>query len=373
MTSHEYYMKRAIEIAKHGWGKTNPNPLVGAVVVKNDKIVAEGFHERLGGCHAEIAAFNNAKQDVRGGTLYVNLEPCSHYGRTPPCSKSVIEAGIRRVVIAMADPNPLVAGRGIEMLRNAGIDVVVGVLEPEAKKLNEIFIKYIIKRRPFVIMKTAMTLDGKIASNTGDSKWISGKSSRNYVHVVRDRVSAIMVGINTVLMDNPYLTTRLETGRGSDPVRIVADSEGRIPENSNIINADSTSGVILATTSRISKEKENSLLDKGVKIIKVENERGFVDLGRLMDELYRMEIDSVLLEGGGSLNAAALEAGIVDKVMFFIAPKILGGKDAPTPIEGSGILCMKDAIKLHDINVSRFDEDILVEGYVSAFDAGDER
>ena len=362
---HEYYMKRALELAKGGWGRTNPNPLVGAVIVKGGEIIGEGFHEMLGCAHAEVAAFRNAKQDVRGATLYVNLEPCSHFGRTPPCAEAIIRSGIKKVVVAMVDPNPKVAGRGIQMLEDSGIDVTVGVLEDEARKLNEIFIKYISCRRPFVIMKSAMTLDGKTASASGDSKWISGEASRRYVHIIRDRVSAIMVGINTVLKDNPSLTTRLDLKDGKDAVRVIIDSKGMIPLDSNVINVASTAGVILATTSKIDSEKEKQLKDKGVRVIKADGNDGRVDLGMLMDELYRLEIDSILLEGGGTLNSAAMEAGIVDKVMIFIAPKIIGGENALTPVEGAGRLLMKDAVKLRDINVSRFDEDVLIEGYVS--------
>ncbi|NJD04838.1 MAG: bifunctional diaminohydroxyphosphoribosylaminopyrimidine deaminase/5-amino-6-(5-phosphoribosylamino)uracil reductase RibD [Ruminiclostridium sp.] len=357
-------MKRALELARGGWGKTNPNPLVGAVIVKNGKIIAEGYHEALGLAHAEVAAFNKAKQDVRGATLYVNLEPCSHYGRTPPCAGAIIEAGIGKVVVAMEDPNPKVSGRGIKMLKEAGIEVVVGIHGKEAENLNEIFIKYITQKQPFVIMKAAMTLDGKIASAGGDSKWISGESSRHHVHVIRDRVAAIMAGISTILADNPSLTTRLGSQKGMDPVRIVVDSKGIIPLDSRVISMEATAGVILATTSAIESEKEKQLLDKGVHILKADGTGGHVDLVRLMDELYKLEIDSVLLEGGGGLNAAALNSGIVDKVMIFIAPKIIGGKDAKTPVEGEGIQLMKDAYKLEDVSISRFDEDILVEGYI---------
>ncbi len=366
MNRHEVYMKRVLQLAKGGWGRTNPNPLVGAVIVRDGEVIAEGYHQVLGGSHAEVDALNNCKQEVSGSTLYVNLEPCSHYGKTPPCALRIIEAGIKKVVVAMQDPNPLVSGRGIKMLRDAGIEVIEGILEKEARVLNEIFIKYISNKMPFVIMKTAMTLDGKIASISGDSKWISGERSRQQVHVIRDRVSAIMVGINTVIVDNPALTARLNYGRGRDPIRIIVDSKGIIPIDSQVINVESSSGVILATTSLIDCEKENMLKDKGVHILKLDNpsSKGRVDLNRLMQELYKLEIDSVLLEGGGNLNAAALNCGIVDKVMFFIAPKIIGGVAAKTSIEGEGISLMKDAINLKNISIQRFDEDILIEGYV---------
>ncbi len=356
-------MSRAIELAKKGWGRTNPNPLVGAVIVKDERIIAEGFHEVIGGAHAEVSAFKNAVEDVAGGTLYVNLEPCSHYGRTPPCAKAIIEAKIKKVVVAMIDPNPKVSGRGVQMLRDAGIEVEVGVLEDEAKKLNEIFINYVVNKKPFVILKTAMTIDGKIASVSGDSKWVTSEASRGYVHIIRDRVASIMVGINTIVKDNPMLTTRLNDKVGTDPIRIVVDSKGIIPEDSRVLNSDSKAVVVLATTSNILKEKEMYLIDKGVKIIKADGADGRVDLVKLTEELYKLEIDSILLEGGGNLNAAALEAGIVDKAMFFIAPKILGGKEAVTPVEGRGINLMSDAVKLKDVSVSRYGEDILVEGY----------
>lgn len=364
MDNNENYMKKALALARAGWGYTNPNPLVGAVIVKNGEIIAEGYHEKLGGSHAEIAAFSNAKCDVSGGTLYVNLEPCSHYGRTPPCAEAIIQKGIKEVVIAMTDPNPKVAGKGIQMLRNAGIRVITGVLEEEAKKLNEIFIQYITQKKPFVIMKSAMTLDGKIATVTGDSRWVSCEASREYVHMIRARVAAVMAGSRTVIKDNPSLTTRLSNGVGKDAVCIVVDSKGIIPVNSKVFNCYSKAGVILAATSAIDREKEKQLMGRGVHVLKLDGRGGFVDLNGLMQELYKLEIDSILLEGGGGLNAAALDAGIIDKVMMFIAPKIIGGKDTVTPVEGIGISYMRYAVLLKEIQVSRFGEDILVEGYV---------
>lgn len=361
----EFFMGRAIKLAKFGWGKTNPNPLVGAVVVKDGRIIAEGYHRELGCPHAEVEAFNNAKEDVSGGTLYVNLEPCSHYGRTPPCAQKIIDVGIKKVVAAMEDPNPKVSGKGFKMLRDAGVEVEVGVLEEEAIRLNEIFINYIVRKKPFVILKTAMTLDGKIATASGDSKWVTGEKARNHVHVIRDRVAAIMVGINTVLKDNPSLTTRLSDKEGSDPIRIVVDSKGSIPLDCNVINSGSKAGVILATTSRIEKEKEEILVEKGVRIIKADGGDGRVDLKHLMEEIYKLEIDSILLEGGGTLNSSAISCGIVDKVMCFISPKIVGGEKAPTSVEGIGALRMCEAIGVKNISVIKFGEDILVEGYIN--------
>ena len=364
MDMHERFMKKAMELAKLGWGRTNPNPLVGAVIVKNGEIIAEGYHKALGQAHAEVDAIQNAKQDVHGGTLYVNLEPCSHYGRTPPCVKAIIEAGISEVAVAMADPNPKVGGRGIKELREAGVRVIEGILENEARKLNEIFIKFITRKRPFVIMKAAMSADGKTATFCGDSKWISGERSREYVHKIRDRVSAVMVGINTVLADNPMLTTRHGEEKGKDCVRIVLDSAGRLPAESNVVNVKSPAGLILATTPKIGEKEEKSLEERGVRVIKTKDSKGSVDLDALMDELYKLEIDSILLEGGGTLNASALDAGIVDKVMLFIAPMIIGGKDAKTPVDGMGIRYVRDAIRLKNVNVEWFDRDILYEAYI---------
>ncbi|MCX8131909.1 MAG: bifunctional diaminohydroxyphosphoribosylaminopyrimidine deaminase/5-amino-6-(5-phosphoribosylamino)uracil reductase RibD [Clostridia bacterium] len=363
MSAHEFYMAKALELAKCGWGKTNPNPLVGAVIVKDGLVLSEGYHEALGCPHAEAAAFKNARHNIQGSTLYVNLEPCSHYGRTPPCARAIIDSGIKEVVVGMIDPNPKVSGKGIKMLQDAGINVITGILHEESKKLNEIFIKYITEKKPFVILKAAMTLDGKIASVSGDSKWISGESSRQYVHKLRDRVAAIIVGINTVEKDNPYLTARNSSKACKNPVRIIVDSKGRIPLESNVINISSNEGMILATTQSISEEKEYLLQKKGVRIIKADDGSGKVDLVRLMDELYKLELDSVLLEGGGTINYSALDAGIVDKVLMFIAPKILGGKTAVTPVEGSGRLLMKDAFHLRDVNVSTIENDVLIEGY----------
>ncbi len=363
MSNHEFYMKRAIELARGGWGRTNPNPLVGALIVKDGKIIAEGFHESYGMAHAEVVAIQNAHQEIRDTTLYVNLEPCSHYGKTPPCVKAIIESGVSEVVVAMVDPNPLVAGNGIRMLKDAGVRVVEGVLEHEARILNEIFITYISKKKPFVIMKTAMTLDGKICSSSGDSKWISGERSRHYVHTLRDRVAAVMVGKNTILKDNPFLTTRLVDGNGKDAIRIVVDSNGAISENCNAITVKSNAGVILATTSAIPFEKEKILQEKKVQILKLEDDNGRVDLNQLMNKLYTLGIDSVLLEGGGNLNASALASKIVDKVMFFISPKIIGGRNALTPVEGVGIQNMRDALEIKNISVTTFDDDLCIEGY----------
>lgn len=355
-------MSIALELAKNGYGKTNPNPLVGAVIVKDGNIISKGYHHAIGSPHAEIEALNNAQCTVRGATMYVNLEPCSHYGRTPPCTKAIIEAGINEVVIATEDPNPMVCGKGIKLLKDAGISVVLGVLEQPAKRLNEIFIKYITKKRPFVIMKSAMTLDGKIATCVGNSKWITCEDARRHVHIIRNRVSAIMVGINTILYDNPSLTTRLNSTSSKNAIPIIVDSKGAIPLHCKVMNADISP--ILATTSIIDRKKEAVLVNKGVKIIKCDQADGRVDLNILMDELYKLEVDSVLLEGGGTLNWSAIESAIVDKVMCYIAPKLIGGTAAKTPIEGTGIPIMHNALSLNNVLIQSLGHDFLIEGYI---------
>ncbi|MFZ5351860.1 MAG: bifunctional diaminohydroxyphosphoribosylaminopyrimidine deaminase/5-amino-6-(5-phosphoribosylamino)uracil reductase RibD [Bacillota bacterium] len=362
---HEKYMRRAIELAKKGIGYTSPNPLVGAVIVKDDIIISEGYHAFYGGPHAEINAFKNAKAAVNGATIYVTLEPCSHYGKTPPCANAIVDNGIARTVVAMEDPNPLVAGKGLDVLRRHGIEVVTGVLEDEAKKLNEIFIKYITTKLPFCILKTAMTLDGKTATATGDSKWITNEASRGYVHRLRHQTSAIMVGIGTVLADNPRLTTRLEKESGADPVRVIVDSCGRIPLEAKVLNLKSNARTIIAVTEKADENKLKQLEEIGAEIITTQSKDNRVDLSHLMKILGEKGIDSVLLEGGGELNYSALKAGIVDKLLVFIAPKIVGGSEAKTPVGGEGISHIKDALKVNNTSVYRFEEDIMIEAYIS--------
>ncbi|MHC1681999.1 MAG: bifunctional diaminohydroxyphosphoribosylaminopyrimidine deaminase/5-amino-6-(5-phosphoribosylamino)uracil reductase RibD [Clostridiaceae bacterium] len=358
----KHYMQRAIDLAVKGEGSVNPNPLVGAIIVKDNKILGEGYHEKYGEGHAEVNAFKNATEDVEGATMYVTLEPCSHYGKTPPCARKIVEKKIKRVVIGATDPNPLVAGNGIKILKENGIEVTTGVLEKECTDLNYIFNKFIVIKKPFVIMKTAMTLDGKIATTTGDSMWITGEESRKYVHKIRNKVAAIMVGIGTVLKDNPELTCRIENG--VNPIRIIVDSNGRIPLEAKVINLKDSSGTIIATTNAIDLEKEKALKAKGVRIIKTQGKNNRVDLNELMIKLGELKIDSILLEGGSQLNFSALEAGIVDKVQAFIAPKIIGGENAKTPVGGEGIKLINDAIYLDDIDIKRFGKDILIEGNI---------
>jgi len=358
------FMQRALELAQKGIGCTSPNPLVGAVIVKDGRIIGEGYHQFYGGPHAEVNAFRNAVEDVAGATMYVTLEPCSHYGKTPPCAKAIVERGIKNVVIGLIDPNPLVAGKGVQILKENGLDVVTGVLEDEGRKLNEVFLKYITTKLPFCILKTAMTLDGKIATYTGDSKWITNNQSRALVHQIRHRVSGIMVGIGTVLADDPMLNTRLENGEGRDPHRIIIDSKARLPLDAKMLNMASNAKTIVVATEKAEQDKLEQLRAKGAEVIIAPQRNGNIDLSFVMEELGKREVDSVLLEGGGSLNYSALEEGIVDKVYAFIAPKIIGGKDAKTPVEGNGKEFVRDAILLQDIRTHSLGDDIMIEGYV---------
>lgn len=358
----EFYMDRAIKLALKGKGKVNPNPMVGAVIVKNGEIIGEGYHEKYGKNHAEVNAFLNAKEDVNGATLYVTLEPCSHYGKTPPCVDLVIKKGIRKVVIGTLDPNPLVSGRSVQKLKNAFIEVETGVLKEKCLRLNEIFMKYIKTKEPFVLMKAASSLDGKIATKTGESKWITGEESRRMVHELRKEYSAIMVGTNTVIEDNPELTCRIE--EGVNPIRIVVDSTLRIPVMSKLITTSKEIKTIVATTKNADKSKALVLEDNGVQVLFINEKDNRVDLKELIIELGKMNIDSVLLEGGSTLNYSALKEGIVDKVQFYIAPKIIGGEKSKTSVDGDGIDNLKDCFKLKNITTNVVGEDILIEGYV---------
>lgn len=360
-----FFMKRALELASRGSGSTSPNPLVGAVIVKNGEIIGEGWHERAGEAHAEINAINNSIAPVEGATIYVNLEPCSHFGRTPPCAAELVKRKFKRVVVAMEDPNPLVAGRGISLLRDNGIQVDVGINRLEALKLNDIFIKYITTKTPFVLLKAAMTLDGKTATRSGDSKWISGEASREYVHRLRNRYSSILVGLNTVIKDDPQLTTRLEGVKTRNPIRIVVDSKGRIPPDSKVLEIDENRKTIIVSTGDMAEEKSRYLRGKGADIIITDKKDGKVDLGQMMEELGKRGIDSLLVEGGGTVAAAFLEEGLVNKAAIFIAPIIIGGKTAPTPVMGSGAELISEGIRLKYRRVDTFGEDLLVEGYVN--------
>ena len=358
----EKYMQLALDLAKKGKGWTSPNPLVGAVIVKDGRVVGQGYHEIYGQPHAEVNAVASAKEDVAGATLYVTLEPCSHLGRTPPCSDLLIEKKIQRVVVGTFDPNPLVAGKGIERLCNAGVEVDVGVLEKECQLLNEVFMKYIITKEPFVVMKTAMSLDGKIATVTGESQWISGEASRQQVHNLRHELSGIMVGVETVIRDDPKLTAPGPNSK--NPIRIVVDSQLRIPLASTVLTQEDTAKTIVAATERADSERIKILRKMGVEVIVTKEKSGRVDLRELMKTLGAMGIDSVLLEGGAALNFSALEEGIVDKMQVYIAPKIIGGKHAKTAVEGAGVADLKEAFQLNRMTAGMVGEDLVVEGYL---------
>ncbi|MDD4334825.1 MAG: bifunctional diaminohydroxyphosphoribosylaminopyrimidine deaminase/5-amino-6-(5-phosphoribosylamino)uracil reductase RibD [Desulfotomaculaceae bacterium] len=357
------YMKLALELAARARGRTSPNPMVGAVVVKEGKIIGQGYHMKAGTPHAEIHALNEAGAAAAGATLYVTLEPCCHYGRTGPCTGAIINAGVSRVVTAMWDPNPLVAGKGFRLLRSAGIEVTAGVLEEEALVLNEVFIKYITTRRPFVVAKAAVSLDGKIAARTGKSKWITGEEARAYGRRLRNWYDAIMAGIGTILADDPALTTRLPDGGGRDPVRIILDSRASIPSDARVLTQESDAPTIIAVTAKAPPNKLEALRKNGVEALIV-NEGPQVDLTELMRLLGERGITSILLEGGAMVHGSAFSARIVDKVAWFIAPKIIGGRDAPGPVGGMGADSPADAAVLERVKVGRLGADLLVEGYL---------
>lgn len=355
------YMEVAIELAKKGCGFVSPNPMVGAVVVKDGRIIGQGYHEQYGGLHAERNALAACTELPNGATLYVTLEPCCHHGKQPPCVDAILAAGISRVVIASKDPNPLVAGKGLAILRQNGITVTEGVLKEECDCLNEIFFHYIQTKRPFVIMKYAMTIDGKIATSTGDSQWITGEEARAHVHRQRHRCSGIMVGVGTLLADDPLLTCRMEGGRS--PVRIICDSRLRTPLSSRLVQTAGEVPTILVTCAH--EEKHRPYQDAGCRVWTLEGEDGQVDLPRLMEKLGEEGIDSVLLEGGGALHWSALRSGIVQKVQAYIAPKLIGGRKAKSPVEGDGFSVLADAVQLKNSSVLRLGEDFMIESEVA--------
>ena len=355
------YMRRAIELAERGVGFTNPNPMVGAVIVKGGKVIGEGWHERCGEWHAERNAFKNCTVPAEGATMYVTLEPCCHYGKTPPCTEAIIEHGIARVVVGMEDPNPLVAGKGIALLREAGIEVVCGVEEEALREQNRVFLKYISTKLPWVAMKTAMTLDGKIATRTGDSKWITGAEARAYVHELRHRFMAILVGIGTAVADDPLLNCRIE-GRGvRQPIRVVVDSNARLSLDSQLVKTAGEYRTIVAHTRFAPEERVKALRETGVEMLLCKEKEGLVDVRNLLELLGQSGIDSILLEGGGSLNYTFLSEGLADELYAFIAPKIVGGMNAKTPVEGAGMEKMADAINLELENVLNVGHDVLLK------------
>jgi diaminohydroxyphosphoribosylaminopyrimidine deaminase/5-amino-6-(5-phosphoribosylamino)uracil reductase len=360
-----HFMKSALELAARGKGYTSPNPMVGAVVVKDGKIVGKGWHKKIGGPHAEVNAIDDADDQAEGSTIYVTLEPCNHHGRTPPCTQKILTAGIKHVVMAMKDPNPDVTGSGGDFLTQNGITIEYGICEADAQRLNESFVKHIRTKRPFVLLKCAATLDGRIATRTGDSKWVTGESSRKYVHELRHEMDAIMVGVNTVKTDNPSLTTRLDDKKGVDPIRIVLDTQLSIPENSKLLQNTSGSDTLIITGNSESSLKRIALEKAGIKVINAALKDGRIDLDALMNQLGEMGITSLLVEGGARVAASALQAKIVDKINFFYAPKVLGGDDGIPMCSGTGPELMADSIPVRDITVRQFDNDIMIEGYLS--------
>lgn len=358
------FMKEALKLAIKGMGHVSPNPMVGAIIVKDGKIIAKGYHMEYGKEHAEVNAFIDASdKDLSRATMYVTLEPCSHYGKNPPCAVKIVEKGIKRVVIGTPDPNPLVAGKGIEILRKAGIEVKVGVLQKECIDINEIFMKYISKKVPFVALKCAMSLDGKIATSSGESKWISSKESRDEVQLLRKKYSAILVGINTVINDDPMLTCRID--EGVNPIRIVLDSSLRIPEESNIVKTALEVRTIVATLEKPNSDKAKRLKDKGIEVVPCKRDKNNrVSLKDIIYIIGELGIDSVLIEGGGHINYSALSDGVIDKLIFYVSPIIIGGEKAKSPVSGEGITNLKDAFKMSNISCTKVGADIRIEGYI---------
>ena len=364
LESDEKFMKLALSLAEKGRGYVNPNPLVGAVIVKDGKVIGEGYHTAFGKPHAEIEAINSATEDIKGATMYVTLEPCCHQGKTPPCTEAIIKNQLARVVVATTDPNPLVSGSGIEKLKQSNIEITVGVLEERAKIQNEVFIHYMTTNLPFTILKYAMSLDGKIACHTGDSKWITSEKSRTDVHRLRSSVSAVVTGIGTILSDDASLNVRLIDSKGREPHRIVVDSAARISLDAKILNLDSKSDTYIAVTEAASDENLRKLEDYGAKIIMTKSKDGKVDLEELWKELGFLGMDSILIEAGEQLSAALLEAKLVNKIRAYIAPKIIGGANAKSPIGGYGASSMSEVINLKSMNVTHIENDFVVEGYV---------
>ena len=360
MTDQEY-MRRAIELAKRGEGWTSPNPLVGAVIVKNDRIIGEGYHARYGEYHAERNALRACLEPAEGADLYVTLEPCCHYGKQPPCVDAILEAGIRRVVVGSGDPNPLVAGKGIAILRAHGIEVTEHVLREDCDRLNRVFFHYITTKRPFVSMKYAMTLDGKIAAYTGASKWVTGEEARAYVQQERHRYRGIMVGVGTVLADDPMLNCRMPGGR--NPVRIICDTHLRTPLTSRIVRTAKEISTILAVC-ETDRARYQPYEEAGCRILTLPQTDGHVDLKLLMKKLGEEQIDSILLEGGGTLNWAAFKSGIVREVHTYVAPKLFGGAEAKTPVEGQGVADPAEAVHLKIKEIRHLGEDLLIESEV---------
>lgn len=358
------FMKQALDQAEKGRGWTSPNPMVGAVVVKEGRVVGQGYHQRAGGPHAEVKAIDDAGDQTRGATIYVTLEPCNHFGRTPPCTRKIIEAGIRRVVVAMSDPNPGVKGGGNAYLQDQGLAVSTGICEKEARTLNEVFITWVTTGRPFVIVKCAATLDGRMATRSGDSHWVTGPASRQYVHRIRHAVDGIMVGVETVKKDDPSLTTRLDGEKASDPTRIILDTRLSIPLTAKLLHQTSDAPTWVVCGREVPAGRRVALENTGARVIPASLKGDRIDLAALMETLSTMGITSLLIEGGGTVIGSAFAAGIADKICFFYAPKILGGDDGVPICRGTGPESMQQSIPIHDLSVFRFDTDVMIQGYL---------
>ncbi|AQU03435.1 riboflavin biosynthesis protein RibD [Dehalococcoides mccartyi] len=360
------YMSQALSLAKLAIGQVSPNPAVGAVIVKNGEVVGQGFTQPPGGDHAEIVALRQAAEKAKGAALYVTLEPCCHQGRTPPCTVAIIESGIKEVYIATLDDNPLVSGKGKKELEDAGIKVHLGMMEREARQMNEAYFKYITTGMPFVTAKYAMSLDGKTGTRTGDSKWISNEESRHFAHYIRHISDVIMAGLNTILKDDPHLTARVNCGRGGtshcQPTRVIIDDNGRAPLSSNVFHVPGNT--IVAVAKGLTPEEKQAYDEVGAKVVEMPDERGLVDLKSLLRYLGQNGVTSVLVEGGGIVLGSLFDLKLVDKVLVFVAPIIIGGKDAKIPVAGLGAELITDSAKLRDITTTAFGQDVLISGYV---------
>ncbi|MGG1571925.1 bifunctional diaminohydroxyphosphoribosylaminopyrimidine deaminase/5-amino-6-(5-phosphoribosylamino)uracil reductase RibD [Fictibacillus sp. NRS-1165] len=360
MANHEFYMKLALENARAMKGQTDPNPMVGAVIVNENRIVGIGSHLKPGEPHAEIHAIRMAGEKAKGGTIYVTLEPCSHYGRTGPCAEAIVKAGLKTAVIASLDPNPLVSGRGVAILKEADIEVITGVLENESQNMNEVFNKFIVQKRPFVTTKSAATLDGKISTYTSDSKWITSKEARTDVHHIRNENMAILVGVNTVIKDDPELTTRIPNGR--NPIRVILDSTLRIPLESNVVQ-DGKAQTWIITTELASEEKRKELERAGVTVFVTKSLAEQVNPVEVVDLLGERLVSSLMIEGGGAVIASFLQHQLIDKMVVYMAPKLVGGSLSPTFLEGEGIERMSDAVELRDLSIVQTGKDFKFTGY----------
>ena len=357
------FMKQALREARKGLGRTSPNPAVGAVIVRKGEVVARGYHRRAGHPHAETDALHKLDTPSPGDSLYVTLEPCNHFGRTSPCTHAILKSGIKRVVIGMKDPNPMVRGGGCKFLKENGIEVVANVLETQCRRLNEDFLKFVASHRPFVIAKSALTMDGWIATSSGHSQWITNDKSRQFVHRLRDRVDAVMVGIGTVIADDPSLTTRLTRGKGKDPLRIIVDTHLRTPLNAKVITQDSSADTLIVTSEDAVLENPQKFGADSVSTLVCPTRAGKIDLDILMSKLGEMSITSILVEGGASITGSMLRERLMDKFYIFKAPKLLGGDDGIPMATGPGAKRMDECVTLKEIKTRRFGDDILIRGY----------